>query len=114
MDKKNRKELLQSYKERAVIGGVYAIVNTETGKKLLGMTTDVQGSRNRFEFAQSMNGCVHPRLKDDWAKFGGHAFRFEVLEMLEKKKEQNDSDFLHDIEALFEITAQGASPDRYE
>lgn len=97
-----------------MIGGVYVIVNTESGKKLLGMTTDMQGSRNRFEFSQSMNSCVHPRLKDDWARFGGRAFRFDELESLEKKPEQNDDDFLHDIEALFEITSQGASPDRYE
>ena len=40
-----------------------------------------------------MNSCVHPRLKDDWVRFGGRAFRFDELETLEKKPEQNDSDF---------------------
>ena len=44
MDKKNRKELLEKYKKRPVIGGAYAIVNTETGKRLLGITTDMQGA----------------------------------------------------------------------
>ena len=78
------------------------------------MTTDIQGSRNRFEFAQNVNSCVHPRLQDDWDKLGGRAFRFDEFETLEKKPEQNDSDFLHDIEALFEITAQVASPESYE
>lgn len=114
MDKKNRKGLLQSYKERSVIGGVYAIVNTVNGKRLLGMTTDMQGSRNRFEFAQNVGSCVHPRLQDDWVKYGGHAFRFDEMETLEKKAEQNDNDFLQDIESLYEITARGALPDRYE
>ncbi len=114
MDKKNRKEMLQNFKKRSVIGGVFAIVNTVTEKKLLGMTTDIQGSYNRFEFAQSVNSCIHPRLQHDWEKLGGHAFRFDELELLVKKPEQSDSDFLHDIEALFDMTTNGALPDRYE
>ena len=114
MEKKNRKELQKSYKERTVTGGVYAIVNIQNGKRLLCKTTDIQGSRNRFEFAQNMNSCVHPRLKDDWAQHSGRIFRFDEIETLEKKSEQSDSDFLHDIEELFDITAQGALPDRYE
>lgn len=114
MDRKNRKELLQSYRERSVIGGVFSIVNTANGKKMTGYTTDMQGSRNRFEFSQNMNSCVHPRLKDDWKEFGGKAFRFEVLDTLEKGEEQNDSDFQNDVKSLFELTTNGAQPDRYE
>ncbi len=114
MEKKNRKELLQDYKKRSVIGGIYAIVNTTTGKMLLGMTTDMQGSRNRFEFSQTMNSCVHPRLKEDWSKHGGRSFRFDELELLVKKPEQSENDFLCDIEELFELTSQGALPDKYE
>lgn len=113
MDKNNKKELMKTYKERTVIGGVYAIVNTVNGKRLMGKTTDIQGSRNRFEFSQKMNSAVSPRLKDDWTLHGGKAFRFEEIELLEKKPEQSDRDFSNDIDELFEITAQGAQPDRY-
>lgn len=114
MGKRDRKELLQNYKNRIVVGGVYAIVNTVTSRRMLNYTTDLQGSRNRFEFAQQMNSCIHPRLKDDWERLGGHSFRFDVLDTLEKKEEQTDSSFLDDLKALFDITSNGAQPDRYE
>ena len=105
---------MNSYKNRTVVGGVFAIVNTVSGKRMLSYTTDIQGSRNRFEFAQQMNSCVHPRLKDAWEAEGKQAFRFDVLETLEKGEEQNDSDFLNDVKELFEMTAPGVQPDRYE
>ena len=113
MDRDEKKKRQDAYKNRTVIGGVYAIVNTDSGKRMLCYTTDMQGSRNRFEFSQKMNTCVHPRLKDDWKKLGGSAFRFDELETLKKGKEQADSDFLSDIKELFDITAKGAKPDSY-
>jgi hypothetical protein len=114
MDKQRKKELLQSYKAQTSVGGVYAITNIVTGKRILSFTMDLKGSRNRFEFAQQMNSCVHPQLQDDWARLGGHSFRFDVLESLTQKEGQSDSDFRDELKALFDIISAGASPDRYE
>ena len=105
---------MQGYRNRIVIGGIYSITNTVTSKKMLCMTTDMQGSKNRFEFSQNVNSCVHPRLKEDWKRYGGHSFHFDVLETLEKKEGQDDSGFIQDITALFELTAKGAAPEKYE
>jgi len=81
---------------------------------MLNFTENLQVSRNRFDFAQQMNSCVHPRLKEDWAQYGGKSFRFDVLESIAKKKDQTDSDFNEDLKALFEMSAKGAEPDKYE
>ena len=105
MDKLRKKQLLQSYKAQPSVGGVYAITNIVTGKRILSITTDLKGSRNRFKFAQ---------MQDDWAKLGGQSFRFDVLETLTQKESQSDGVFRAELEALFDIVSSGASPDRYE
>ena len=114
MDKYRKKQLLQSYKAQPLVGGVYAITNAVTGKRILSFTTDLRGSRNRFEFAQQMNSCVHPQLQDDWARLGGKSFSFDVLESLTQREGQSDSDFRDELEALFDVVSAGASPGRYE
>lgn len=73
MDKQRKKQLLQSYKAQPSVGGVYSISNIVTGKRILSITMDITGSRNRFEFVQQMNSCVHPQMQDDWARLGGKA-----------------------------------------
>ena len=114
MDKQRKKQLLQSYKAQPSVGGVYAITNVVTGKRILSITTDLRGSRNRFEFSQQMNSCVHPQLQDDWARLGGQSFRFDVLESLTQREGQADADFRDELKALFDIVPAGASPGRYE
>ncbi len=48
----HKKELKARYKDRRIIGGVFVIRNTATNKLFLDSTTDLQGSKNRFAFAQ--------------------------------------------------------------
>ncbi len=103
MEKQSKKELLAAYKERAIIGGVYAIKNTANGKILLQSAADLYGCKNRFEFAQKTGGCAALQLHEDWKIFGAVAFTFEILEQLEKKDTQTLKEFSQDIEVLKEI-----------
>jgi len=103
MDKQEKRRAAVQYKERLQQGGVYAIRCTENGKKLMLGTEDMQGSRNRFEFSQSTGGCVHPKLRTDWDRYGGKAFEFEVVEILAQKEAQSMGDFQKEIEALLEL-----------
>jgi hypothetical protein len=103
MDQPGKKELIAKYKERKIIGGVYAIKNGVTGRSLLLSAQDLQGSKNRFEFAQKTGSCVHPKLKDDWEAYGGKAFSFEIFEELEKMETQTPDEFKEDIKVLAEI-----------
>lgn len=103
LDKQNRKELIQNYKERKIIGGIYCIKNTENGKILLQATVDLQGGLNRYEFAIKTGSCVSVFLQKDWAVYGKDVFVVEVLDRLEKKEEQTQKEFLQDIKDLGQL-----------
>lgn len=98
-----KKELQAQYKEREIIGGVYIIKNMLNQKALFVATTDLQGSKNRFDFSQKTGSCIDLKLQSDWDKQGGGQFVFEVLEELKKGETQTAEEFKADIEILKEI-----------
>jgi hypothetical protein len=102
-DNVSRRELTQQYKERKVLGGVYIIRNTVNNKLLINTTSDLQGSKNRFEFAQKTGSCIDLKLQKDWDIQKGAGFVFEVLEELEKGSTQTEPEFKADIKLLKEI-----------
>jgi hypothetical protein len=102
-DGKTRKELQAQYKERKIIGGVYAIKNTRKDKLLLDVSTDLRGSSNRFDFAKKTGSCVNVKLQSDWNEQGSDDFAFEVLEESEKGETQTDAEFKADIDLLKEM-----------
>lgn len=103
VDRKSKKELKAQYKEREMVGGVYMIINTLTGRILLRTDTDLQGSKNRFEFSQKTGSCVDRLLQSDWNKEGAGIFILEVLEELKKGETQTEEKFEADINFLKEI-----------
>ena len=104
MTENNRKKELQAqYKERAIVGGVYVVKNTPKNKLLLEADTDLQGSKNRFEFAKKTGSCSYMKLNSDWTAQGSDDFVFEVLEELEKGETQTLAEFKDDIGLLKEI-----------
>ncbi len=98
-----RKTLTNEYKEAKVIGGVYRLVNTRNGMYLLDFTPNLQAKQNSYKFSISTGSCLDLRLKEVWESFGGEAFAFEVLEELEKKKEQGQEEFMDDLEMLRQL-----------
>lgn len=103
MDRQSRKEKLEAYKHRKIIGGVYLIKNNANGKSLLQSSTDLMGSKNRFNFSCHTGSCISLKLQNDWDKFGKDAFVFEVLEELIKKETQTLKEFSDDVKTLEEI-----------
>ena len=103
MDKETRKKLQEQYSTRKAVGGVYAICSSVSGKRLILSTTDMQGSQNRFAFAQQTGGCVHPKLQSEWNSEGPEAFSFEVVEELIKKEDQTDKVFMEEAESLCDM-----------
>ncbi|MDR1133321.1 MAG: GIY-YIG nuclease family protein [Synergistaceae bacterium] len=92
-----RKELIQQYKERKITGGIYLIKNSRGGKSVLGLTTDIQGSRNRFDFSKKTGMCTDKRIENDWKRLGADAYSFDVLEEISKKETQTDREFERDL-----------------
>ncbi|MPM02017.1 hypothetical protein SDC9_48262 [bioreactor metagenome] len=97
-----KKELLASYKERPVVGGVCAIICNANNRALVFSCRDPESQRNRFEFSVSTGGCSHIPLQGDWKAFGPGTFNFQLLETLEKKKDQTEDSFLEELELLRE------------
>jgi hypothetical protein len=100
MDSACKREKKAAYREREVVGGIYAIRNTASGKLLLQSTADMAGSRNRFAFSQQTGSCVSMKLQRDWAVYGKAAFVWEILEELVKKETQTEGEFSEDLRAL--------------
>jgi hypothetical protein len=99
----DRKTLKEEYKQNKVIGGIYRVTNTRNGKYLFNYAPNIQAKQNAFEFAASSNTVFDNRLRGDWESLGGGAFSFEVLETLEKKKDQTQEQFITDLEALAQM-----------
>lgn len=111
MDKQYRKEMIDSYKSRRARGGVFAVRNSVNGKRFVRATADMQGSRNRFEFSQTTGGCAFKPLQQDYNKYGGGVFSFEVIENLEQKEGQTDAEFKRETEALCALLLEGINPE---
>lgn len=99
----NRKQLAEQYKERTVVGGVFRIRNTQSGRMLLAAATDLDAARNRFDFAVATNSCVFHDLVDDWRIHGPGAFVFDELERLTRGSDQSPASFAADCKALEEL-----------
>lgn len=112
MDKQDRKKITDAYKARRAVGGVFAVRNSANGKSLIQYTTELQGSRNRFEFSLVTGGCAYKPLEEDNKKFGNKVFSFEVLEQLEQKEGQTDKDFKDEIEALYIMLTEGMDSEK--
>jgi len=101
-----RKALINEYKERKITGGIYRVVNIQNGMYLLDYNTNIQARQNAFNFSTSTGSCFHLRLKKDWEIFGVNAFTFEILETLEKHKDQTQTEFVADLETLLQMWSE--------
>ncbi len=110
MKPQNKKDLIAAYKQRAQIGGIYAVTNTQTGKSLVLASADIGGIRKRYEFSVLTGGCFHPKLQQDANQFGSGAFSFAVLEEMEKKATQTDREFMDDLEVLLSLWLEKYDP----
>lgn len=98
-----RKEINDEYKARRLHGGVYTITNTLNGKYLIGYATDLKSMQNRFQYAIATGSTVHPKLQKDLNEFGAQAFAFNVIEKLEQKPGQSQTEFIEDIKTLEQL-----------
>lgn len=98
-----KKQISMEYKDRQIVGGVYAIKNTVNGKYFISSACNISSPKNQFQFAVKTDSCVKPLLSDDWNNYGSQSFIFEVLEELEKKAGQTQKEFLKDLKTLEEM-----------
>ena len=95
----DKKELINQYKFRVQIGGVYVIKNLTLNKWYVDATTDLEASKNRFKFF----GSTQMNVERDYKTQNGKGFVFEVLEELKKGENQTDNEFKDDLTVLKDI-----------
>lgn len=103
MDKEKRKELMDAYKNRTVIGGIYCIKCSGNGRKRIKATTDMQGAKNLYQSSIDVSGCPEPSMMKEWSEYGTASFSFICLEELKKGETQTAAEFAADVKALYEL-----------
>jgi len=106
IDKDRKKEIVSEYKQRTTKGGVYKVTNTANGRYMLKAEVDLQSFQNRFNFNQSMKGCLHPKMRKDYNEFGSEVFVLEFLEEVEKKEDESTMGFRDRLKRLEETWAE--------
>ncbi len=96
----DRKIVINEYKQRKSLGGVFKVTNTATGKFYLDCAPNLQAKHNSFDFMVSSGTCFNHKLREDWATFGPKVFVFEIIEELKPKEEQISSDYLEELKNL--------------
>lgn len=112
MNSEQKKALIRQYKDRPLRGGVFRIVNLQTGRYLLQAEPDLEGSRNRFDFMVTTNTCTFINMLADWKALGPAAFRFEVLEQVDAQEGQTPMEFRQDLMLLLEMWRDQFDPDK--
>ena len=80
-----RAELKRQYKEAPRKAGIYRILNTVTGRALLGAARNLAGPLNRHRFELNIGKHRNAALQADWDTYGAEAFKFEVVDEIEVK-----------------------------
>lgn len=104
-----RAELKQQYKEIKTEAGVYQIKNQKTGKILIESTLNlktINGRRIELERGTHRNRLLQEEIR----QFGPYAFTFEVLEVLEKKEDDEFFDVRGALKKLEEKWVEKLKP----
>lgn len=67
--------------------GIYSLINTTTGTRYIGHSSDIQSRLNSH--GRDLINQKHTNfwLQEDWNRYGVRAFAFEVLELVEEKED---------------------------
>lgn len=107
MNTEARKQARRAYKERQELGGLFRIVNTQSGwESPLMAATDLQGRKNRFAFAQKTRACFDEALREQWAAYEPEVFAFVEVERLAKKPEMTAAAFIEELNVLLAMHRQ--------
>jgi hypothetical protein len=114
-DKTRRKKLTADYKSNHPEAGVYRVVNTQTGRVLLGSALNLNSVRSKLEFARSTNspstlGALDHRLTNDVRQYGLGAFELEILEVLDTRPEMTTAEIRDDLATLEALWREKLDP----
>lgn len=80
MDKKNRKGLLEEYKQLKTYMGVTQITNNASGKIHIAAYPNLKNKWLTLQGQLNMGMHINSQLQKDWTEQGPEAFSYKVLE----------------------------------
>ena len=108
--KVSRKESIRQFKERKPLLGAYAVRCTATGGVWVGVSRNLDATKNGCWFC--LRGGLHQdkSLQDEWNNQGESAFQYEILESLDNDVNPlNVEDLLKDKKSEW-VARLGAQP----
>ena len=103
MDTDMKRRLKDEYKQKLNVGAVYVLECRGNHRRWIRSTTNIQGIRNRFQFAASMKVCPDPVTRSECDQYGCDSISLAVLEELQMKEGQTVKEFSDEIELLQEL-----------
>lgn len=86
MQAKEKKAAIAAYKERKVIGGIYAVRCRTTDRRWIGWAPNLSTIQNRLWFALRLGTSPHRTLQSAWSEHGGENFVLEEVERLDEEE----------------------------
>ena len=80
--KESKKESIRKFKERKPLVGVYALRCTATGNVWIGVSRNLEATRNRCWFALRNGMQLEKSLQEEWNAHGESSFEYEMLDAL--------------------------------
>jgi hypothetical protein len=84
LSKESRKEVIRNFKERKPAMGVYAVRCTPTGRVWVGMSRNLEATRNGCWFSLRNRTHLEKSLQQEWDVHGELAFQYEILGQLDE------------------------------
>jgi len=78
-----KKAAIAAYKERKVIGGIYAVRCLTSGRRWIGHAANLATIQNRLWFALRLGTSPNRTLQAAWNASGAGSFEFEEVERLD-------------------------------
>lgn len=82
MTSADRKALINDYKDRETIAGVFAVICSATGRAWVGASRHIDTQQNGLWFSLKMGGSPFKSLQAAWKAHAPEDFRFEQLDRL--------------------------------
>jgi hypothetical protein len=80
--KEERKEAIRKFKERKPLPGVFAVRCTTTGRVWVGVSRNLDATKNGSWFCLRNGGHHDKALQEEWNVHGEPMFHYEVLDKL--------------------------------
>lgn len=106
MDKAQKREVINNYKQQEVEMGIIKVYNTVTEYSFIDICTNLYKPFEGIKFQLNLGRFKLKKLQDDWKTYGEDAFTFEIVEKLKPRVDSTDKEKVEDLKELLKMWAE--------